>query len=304
MPLTDLTNKTLIVIGGPTASGKTELSIKLAETFQTEIISADSRQCYIELNIGTAKPDSGQLQRVPHHFIDSHSIFSGFSAGAFAEQALEKLNAIFLERDVAVAVGGTGLYLKSLIHGLDSFPETQPEFRNAAKELYNQGGTSELIRFLDLHDPEFLSKVDRQNPARMMRAVEIILQTGKPFSSFTLKNKHTVPWRVKAYVPDLDRKILYARINRRVDQMMDYGLLYEVRSLDKFRPLTTLNTVGYTELFSYLDGKSTLEEAVDKIKQHTRNYAKRQITWFKNQGDFKFAPADEILADINSFLAS
>ncbi|MBL7924551.1 MAG: tRNA (adenosine(37)-N6)-dimethylallyltransferase MiaA [Bacteroidia bacterium] len=280
----------LIIIGGPTASGKSALAMQLAEHYSTEIISADSRQCYRELNIGTAKPDPADLNKIKHHFVHSHSIHEPFNAGIFAEEAKRLLQTLFGRYEVVIVVGGTGLYLKALTEGLDDFPAIEEQNRNQVKEMYKREGLSGLTRYLTERDPDFLAQADALNPARLMRAAEIILQSGMPFSSFTRRKKSAFPWDTIKMVPDWDRNTLYSKINARVDQMMEAGLLDEVKTLFPYRSLKPLQTVGYSELFDHLEGKYDLQTAIQRIKQHSRNYAKRQITWFKNQDQYLFLP--------------
>lgn len=280
----------LVVIAGATASGKSELAVEIAEYFQTEIISADSRQCYLELSIGTAKPEPALLRRIPHHFINSHSIHSPLHAGDFAAQGRMILDRIFSTRRVAVVAGGTGLYIDALIQGIDHFPTIEAHVREEATRMIREGGTEAACEFLAEKDPDHLKNVDRANPARLRRAIEVILQSGLPYSSFLNKERGLPDFSTLLFVPEFERTGLYERINARVDRMMEAGLLDEVIRLAPFRDHQALQTVGYSELFDYLDKKTDLQTAVSLIKQHTRNYAKRQLTWFRNKGDFRFIP--------------
>lgn len=281
-------NATLIVIGGPTASGKSALALDFARYLGTEIISADSRQCFREMSIGTAKPPSEDLMAIKHHFVNSHSIHDHFSAGIFAQEAKEVLKKLFLKNNYVVVAGGTGLYIRALTHGLDDLPTVDPETRERVKKIFQEQGIQSLVEIIREKDPAYLEKVDINNPSRLMRAVEILLQTGDKYSTLLGMAKKELPYKVVKFVLLPERHSLYNTINIRVDQMMEMGLLEEVKSVYPYKSLTTLHTVGYSELFDYLDGKTTLAYAIDKIKQHSRNYAKRQITWFKNQGDYFF----------------
>jgi tRNA dimethylallyltransferase len=296
----------LIVIAGPTASGKSELAVELAEHFQTEIISADSRQCYREMSIGTAKPGADLLDRVPHHFISSHSIEVPLHAGEFATEGRKLLHRIFSTTSVAILTGGTGMYIEALIHGMDVFPSIEKSSRDQASAMLKEGGVKEACAFLSEKDPEYLKMVDRSNPARLRRAIEVIIQSGKPFSSFLNKSKAAPEFTTLMYVPEFERTQLYDRINRRVDAMMQAGLLQEVNELVPYKAHQALQTVGYKELFQYLDGSVDLVTAVELIKQHTRNYAKRQLTWFRNKGDYRFIPYENalkiIIGDVSAIL--
>lgn len=279
---------TLIVIGGPTASGKSSLAMNFARHLKTEIISADSRQCFKEMTIGTAKPPREDLEEIKHHFVNSHSIHDHFSAGIFAQESQKILEELFKRNEYVVVAGGTGLYIRALTDGLDDIPNVDENTREHVKTIYREKGIEALVEIIQEKDPVFLKMVDTQNPSRLMRAAEILLQTNEKYSTLLGKIKKVLPYKVVKLVISPDRIRLYKNIDQRVDQMMKMGLLEEVKSLFPFKKLTTLHTVGYTELFEYLEGKSTLEYAVDKIKQHSRNYAKRQITWFKNQGEYNF----------------
>jgi tRNA dimethylallyltransferase len=280
----------LIVIAGPTASGKSELAVEIAEHYQTEILSADSRQCYRELNIGTAKPTVDLLRRAPHHFINSHSIEVPIHAGEFASEGRRILDRIFSTKQVAVVAGGTGLYIEALTKGIDPFPTIEPGIRDRASSLVFENGVEEACRFLAVQDPDYLNSVDRSNPARLRRAIEVILQTGLPYSSFLNKGKSNLELNILMFVPEIERSVLYDRINQRVDRMINDGLIEEVKGLLPFRHYQTLQTVGYSEVFQHLQGKIDQQTAIELIKQHTRNYAKRQLTWFRNKGDFRFIP--------------
>lgn len=294
--------KYLIVVGGATASGKTAFAVQLAQHFNTEVISCDSRQFFREMSIGTAKPTAEEMQEITHHFIDSHRIFDDYSVGDFEREALDLLDNLYQKYDILIAVGGSGLYIKALCEGLDHFPEVPEEVRAKVRQLYEREGLEALQAAVQTADPAYFAEVDHQNPHRLLRALEVAWASGKPFSSF--RKSET---RVRNFTPiyiqmDWPRAKLYDRINRRVDQMMENGLLDEVKTLYPHRHLTALQTVGYRELFDYLDGKMTLEEAVDKIKQHSRNFAKRQLTWWRRDGFWKaFHPSEvnDAIAFIN-----
>ncbi len=292
-------SKYLIVIGGATATGKTALAIRLAQHFGTEILSADSRQFYREMSIGTAKPSAAELQAAPHHFIDSLSVTEDFSVGDFERGALEMLDRIFQHHDVAILVGGSGLFLQAVCEGLDHFPEVPAETKKKVSEMMDSGGLELLQTELQRLDPVYFASVDRQNPARLRRALEVCYASGLPYSSFLGKGKNERPFIPIYLLLDLPRAELYARIEERVDWMIATGLENEARALLPFRHLTALRTVGYEEFFEYFDGMISLPEAIDKIKQHSRNYAKRQATWFRKHGEWKaFRPEEweEILA--------
>ncbi|MBK8145022.1 MAG: tRNA (adenosine(37)-N6)-dimethylallyltransferase MiaA [Bacteroidetes bacterium] len=284
--------KTLIVIGGATASGKTAVSIQLAKHFHTEILSADSRQCYRELNIGVAKPTQQQLQEVPHHFINSHSIEEDVSAGVYERYGLEILRGIFEKNDYAICVGGTGLYIKALCEGIDEMPAVNRVIEQEILTHYETLGLEWLQNEVKQSDKAFFESSENMNPNRLLRALIFIRSTGQSIRSF---RKHTGKRRnfaIQYFAIDLPREDLYEKINTRVDEMMTAGLLEEVVSLVGQKHLRALQTVGYAELFAHLQGTYTLAEAVSKIKQHTRNYAKRQITWFRHQSDFQLIAPD------------
>lgn len=274
---------TLIVIGGPTASGKTALAIEKALEYKTEIISFDSRQFYKEMSIGTAKPTDRELSQVKHHFIDNISIEEEWNAGIYERKAIEKLNELFLKNEYVVAVGGSGLYLNALLYGFDELPDKDENLRKELQEELEEKGIESLQGKIKILDPVYFEKGEIKNPHRLMRAIEVSTITGKPYSS--LKKSGTIErnFDYKIYGIHHERDVLYQRINLRVDQMIKDGLVDEVKSLLPYRNHNALQTVGYKEIFEYLDGKSTLEEAIEKVKQNTRRYAKRQITWFKNQ---------------------
>lgn len=281
-------NKTVIVVAGPTAVGKTAEAIHLAKSLHTEIISADSRQCYKELNIGVARPSADELAEVKHYFIANHSIHDNITAGSFAREAKQYLEAIFKTRDMAVVCGGTGLYIKALIEGLDEIPTIPTEIREEVIQLFETKGLEGLRNTLLEKDPSFKEHGDTTNPNRMMRALEVVLHTGIPLHQYHIQAENrgiNSIYNIEYKIISLPREVLYQRINERVDKMMAQGLEEEARTVYPFKELTALQTVGYKELFDYFDGVCSREDAVEKIKQHTRNYAKRQITWFKRYAD-------------------
>ncbi|WP_158796845.1 tRNA (adenosine(37)-N6)-dimethylallyltransferase MiaA [Pedobacter sp. L105] len=281
-------NKTLIVIAGPTAIGKTALAITLARHFSTEIISADSRQFFKEMSIGTAKPSADELAMAKHHFIDSHSINTLFSTGDFEKQALEVLAEIFSRHDVAIMAGGSGLYLDAVTKGLDQLPDTDMQIREELNLLFEKKGIEPIREKLAEADPEYYAKVDQSNPQRMIRGLEFFLSTGKKVSSFLTNSKKERPFDIIKIGLNIERPLLYERINHRVDLMLANGLLEEVKALEPYKDLNALKTVGYAELFDYLDGLISYEMAVDKIKQNTRRFAKRQLTWFRRDDQIKW----------------
>lgn len=276
-----MANKTLIVIAGPTAIGKTALAITLAQHFSTEIISADSRQFFKEMSIGTAKPSPDELATAKHHFIDSHSIHTFFSTGDFEKQALALLEELFSKNDLVIMVGGSGLYLDAVTKGLDELPDTDMAIRNELNLLFETEGLGPIQLKLAEVDPEYYAKADQSNPQRLIRGLEFFLSTGKKVSSFLTNSKKERPFNIVKIGLNTDRALLYERINHRVDLMLQGGLLEEVKSLEAYKDLNALKTVGYAELFDYLDGNLSYEQAVDKIKQNTRRFAKRQLTWFR-----------------------
>jgi tRNA dimethylallyltransferase len=273
--------KTCIIISGPTAVGKTNLSVHIASAFSTEIISADSRQCYKELNIGVAKPDPAALSAVKHHFIDSHTIHQSLNAADFEAYALNTVKSIFDKNDVAVLVGGTGLYIKAFTSGMDAVPEVPVEIREEIINTYKERGLSWLSSKLLQHDPLFADTGEMQNPQRMMRALEVALATGKSIRSFQQQVKKTRPFRIINIGLEWPRPILYDRINQRVDEMITNGLEGETHELLPYRHLQALQTVGYKEWFEGWEEGCSREMIIEKIKQNTRHYAKRQLTWFK-----------------------
>lgn len=282
--MTPSSNKHVIVIAGPTASGKTALSLDLATHLNAEIFSADARQFYRGMNIGTAKPTAEELSLVKHHFINTHEVTEEYSAGQYALDLNESMKAYFKEKDIAILIGGSGFYIKAAIEGLDDLPGISQEIRSYYNTLFENEGIKALQASLLKLDPDYYHKVDTNNRQRVQRALEAIEMVGLPFSAQQKGEKTTMPWSVKRFWINLDREKLYERINQRVDKMVMAGLVNEVKSLLPYRNHNALQTVGYKEIFDYLDGTCSYETAIEKIKQHTRNYAKRQVTWFKNQG--------------------
>ena len=297
--------KTLLVIAGPTAVGKTAVAIDVAERFDTSIISADSRQCYREMCIGTAKPSAEELARVQHYFVDSFSVRDEVTAARFETLALGYLDEIFSRADVAVCCGGTGLYIRALCEGLDEMPRVDAAIARGVEEGYGSGGIAWLQSRVQEEDPVFFAEGEWQNPARLMRALSFVRATGQSILRFRSGAKKPRPFRIVKVGLELPRPVLYDRINRRVDGMMAAGLLEEALSLYPLRHLRPLQTVGYAELFEHFDGKRSPEEAVEKIKQHTRNYAKRQATWFRKEEGMVWmdAAADDIAERIGHLCA-
>lgn len=295
--------KTLIVIVGPTAIGKTAMAIKVANEFNTEILSADSRQFYQEMEIGTAKPDMGELNAAKHHFINSHSVNQLFSTGDFEIEALKTINQVFKDHDLAILVGGSGLYVNAVVNGLDEMPEIDLNIREKLNKQFEEEGLRSIQKQLEIYDPEYFEKVDQQNPQRMIRGLEVFLSTGKKLSSMLSATKKQRPFNIIKIGLNTDRAKLYEQINNRVDQMMKLGLLEEVKSLLPYKHNNALNTVGYSELFDFLDHKIPFQEAVSAIKQNTRRFAKRQLTWFRRDDEINwFEPdqTDQIIAFIKS----
>ncbi len=277
-----LSKPLLIVILGPTASGKTALSIAMAHHFQTEVISADSRQIYREMRIGTARPEPKELNGIRHHLLGTQSIHHPITAGDFARQSLTILENIYRTKQTAILTGGTFLYVKALCEGLNEFPEVPEQIRKKVNAIHQKEGLEPLNRILKEKDPVYYATVDRSNPHRVMRAVSVILASDKPFSSYFEPMQYDPPFKPVYLVINISRETLYHQIDTRVESMMKNGLLEEAKALYPFRDLKPLHTVGYQELFAYFDGQCTLNEAVEKIKQHSRNYAKRQLTWLRN----------------------
>ena len=286
--------KTLITIVGPTAVGKTALGIQMANHFDTEIVSADSRQFYKEINIGTAKPSLDELAQAKHYFVNSHSINQLFSIGDFETEALKTLADIFERKNVAILIGGSGMYVNALLNGLDEMPKIDLSVRERLNSQLNEEGIKSIKTELQKVDPIYFFEVDQNNPQRMIRGLEVFHSTGQRLSALRSKTKKPRNFNVIKIGLNTDRKKLYEKINDRVDIMIADGLLEEVISLKEFRNLNALKTVGYNELFEHLDGKISLRQAIDAIKQNTRRFAKRQLTWFRKDEDINwFEPTDE-----------
>jgi len=280
-----MTNKNLIYIAGATGVGKTELSIDLAKKLKTEIISCDSRQFYKELGIGTCPPTKYQLKEVKHHFIHHKSIHDRYNVGLYEKDAINKINNLFKDKEHLVLVGGSGLYADSVIFGIDEFPEIPVAIRDEITIIYNDKGINYLQKELKKLDREYYESVDIKNHSRIIRALEIIKHTGDKFSSLRKDIKKIRNFKTQVILLECPREILYNRINSRVDTMISNGLEEEAFNLKKYSKLNTLNTVGYKEFFNYFENKLSYNEAIEKIKQNTRNYAKRQITWNKKYYD-------------------
>ena len=286
--------KNLLVIIGPTGVGKTELSLRIAENFGTEIVSADSRQLYANLKIGTAAPTPEELQRGPHHFIGTLQLTDYYSAAQYEEDALKLLDRLFQTKDVVILTGGSMMYVDAVCKGIDDIPTVDEETRKTLLERYEKEGLEQLCAELKLLDPDYYKIVDLKNHKRVIHALEICYMTGKTYTSFRTQEKKTRPFRMIKIGLTRDREELYARINQRVDIMMEQGLLDEVKQVYPYRQLNSLNTVGYKELFNYLDGEWALPFAIDKIKQNSRIYSRKQMTWFKRDEEIRwFHPNQE-----------
>ena len=291
--------KYLIVIVGPTAIGKTSLSIKLAKHYGCEIISADSRQFFKEMEIGTAKPSAEELAIAPHHFINSRSIFDAYSVGDFERDALAFLEKFYQDNDIAILVGGSGLYIRALCEGLDKFPPVSEEIKQQVMVDFDNKGLDFLQAELKEADPVYYKEVDLNNAHRVIRAISVCRASGQPFSSFRKKETDTRPFTPIYILTEVERQALYAKINRRVDLMVETGLIEEARNLYQHKALTSLQTVGYQEFFDCFDGKITQEEAIELVKRNSRRYAKRQMTWYRKDAHWQgFSPenVEEIVA--------
>jgi len=299
-----LPSKTLITIVGPTGIGKTRLSIALAQALGCEIISCDSRQFYKEMRIGTAVPSHEELTLVKHHFIQNRSISEDYSVGQFEKDALLLLNDLFIQYDYVVMVGGSGLYVQAVLEGLDAFPDVSPQIRNELKQELELNGLEHLQEKLKQLDPETYDQIDLSNPHRVIRALEICMETGEKYASFKAKPKEPRPFQSILIGLDAPRKEIYKRIELRVDAMLEEGLLEEAKLLFPQRHLNALQTVGYRELFDYMEGKTTLDFALSEIKKNSRRYAKRQNTWFKRNPEIQWfdyqTELSEILKSIHS----
>lgn len=286
--------KTVYFVVGPTAVGKTDFAIQLAKYLDTEIISADSRQFFCEMNIGTASPSKEELSQVKHHFIANLSIQQNYNVSEFEQDALALLEHLFQSKDAVVVVGGSGLYLDALAYGIDDLPDASVETRMDLKRLYDHEGIEALQNQLEKLDPDFYAQVDKQNPKRLLRALEVCLTTGKPYSELRMGQKKERDFKIRWIGLEQERSVLNKRINQRVDMMLEAGLLEEVKRLYPYKELNSLNTVGYKEFFTWLDGEETYEWALEKVKTNSRRYAKRQMTWFRKNEDIRWFKVDEL----------
>ena len=292
-------NKLLISVVGPTGIGKTKLAIEIAQHLGTEIISCDARQFFKEMPVGTAMPDAEELSAAPHHFIANLSIQDEYSIGKYEKDALAKLEELFQKYDTVVMVGGSGMYERAVIEGLDKLPEANPENIKKLEELLQTEGIIKLQNLLQEADPAYFEKADIENPRRLVRALDIYWQTGKPYSEFLNQGKLKRNFSVIRIGIEASREVLYERINKRVDIMMEKGLPEEAKALFPFREKTALQTVGYTELFKYMDGEWTLDFAVEEIKKNSRRYAKRQLTWYRKAEDIQYLQLGYSEEDLN-----
>lgn len=288
MQIENSPQKTVIIISGPTGSGKTAAAIQLALHYKTEIISADSRQCYKELNIGVARPSIRELATVPHHFIASHSIYEKVDAVVFEQYALQKANELFQQHDTIIMAGGTGLYIKAFCEGMDEIPEINEDIRKEIVNEYQRNGMKWLQKQIEEKDPAFYKAGEIQNPQRMMRALEVIESTGYSILHFRKGKKEKRNFNIIKIALELPKEDLHRNINTRVDKMIEAGLVNEVKSLLPYRNINALQTVGYTEIFDFLGNKISLEQAIEKIKINTRQYAKRQMTWFRKDKEIQW----------------
>ena len=288
-----MSTKTLVVVVGATGSGKTDLSLRLATHFAAPILSTDSRQVYRGIPIGTAQPTAEQLATAEHHFIASHALDDNFNCGEYEVQALARLEELFQKHNTVVAVGGSGLYIQALCEGMDDLPQADEELRQRLAERLQNEGIESLAAELQRLDPVYYEQVDRCNPSRVLRAVEVCLQTGKPYSSLRTGERRKRDFNIVKVGIDWERATLYDRINRRVDMMIDEGLEAEALAVYPLRHLNSLQTVGYREMFDYFDGKITREEAIELIKRNSRRYAKRQMTWFRRDPEIRWFSNEE-----------
>ncbi len=285
-----MTRRHLIVLVGPTAVGKTQWAIRLAKHFNSEIVSADSRQVYKEMAIGTAVPTEKELLQVPHHLIQHRSIKDPYSVGDFVKETKAILEELFQQHEIVIMAGGSGLYIQALLFGLDEFPEIDPQIREDLNSVLKSKGLRELQLMLQKEDPDYYEKVDLENPQRVIRALEVCLGTNKPYSSYLGKKDVQHNFDFSLIGLEMDRELLYSRINKRVDEMMAEGLLNEVKGLEVYKHLNSLQTVGYKELFKYLDDQCSLEAAIEEMKKNTRRFAKRQGTWFRKMPGIIWLP--------------
>lgn len=290
--------KTLISVIGPTAIGKTSLAIRLAQHYKTEIISADSRQFFKEMKIGTAVPLEQELESAKHHFIQHKSIHEAFSVGDFEKDGLNLLETLFQEKDFVILVGGSGLYVDAITKGLDKFPEIDPTVRQNLNKQLAKEGISSLQKLLQQLDADYYKKVDLENPHRLIRALEVCVGSGQPYSSFLNKEKPSRPFDIISVGLTAERELIYDRINKRVAIMFESGLVEEAKTLHAFKHLNALQTVGYKELFAYFEDVYNIEQAKEEIKKNTRRFAKRQLTWFKKNKEIIWVNYDETLENI------
>ena len=285
--------KYLVVLTGPTGIGKTNVGIKIAQHFNTEIVSSDSRQIFKELNIGTAVPEKSELEAVPHHFIQTHSIKENYNASKYEQEALKLLSRLFNKKNLILLVGGSMLYIDAVCKGIDEMPDADPEIRKALNIQFEKEGLEGLRMQLKKLDPGYYAKVDLRNPNRIIHALEICLTSGKTYSSFRSNTKIERPFSIIKVALNCERNILHQRINKRVDEMVEAGLEIEAKALYPQKHLNALNTVGYREWFDYFDGNISKEKAIELIKRNTRRYARKQITWFKKDTDVNWFEPNE-----------
>ena len=298
-----MTNKKLIYITGPTGIGKTDFSIKIAKKLKTEIISCDSRQFYKELKVGTSPPSKKQLETIKHHFIHHKSIHDDYNVGKFEKDGISLIHSLFLNYDNLILVGGSGLYADSILYGIDEFPAIPIDIKKIINKKYIKNGIEYLQEKLKKLDPEYYDKVDKNNSRRLIRAIEVIETSGKSYTSFRKANNKERTFSKEIIILNCDRQILYSKIDNRVDLMIKNGLENEAYLLKEFKNLNTLNTVGYKEFINYFENKISYKEAIEKIKQNTRNFAKRQITWNKKYSDAKKIDINEnVTPNINKIL--
>lgn len=293
-----MNDRILIVIAGPTASGKTAAAIELAKKLKTEIVNADSRQFYKEMSIGTAVPSLKELLEIKHHFIQNISIFDNYDVAAYEKDALLVLNRLFINHRKVILTGGSGLFIDAVCHGIDDMPAIDQGIRERIQVLYQEQGLERLQQEVKRLDPEYWAVVDQKNPRRLQRALEVCYQTGNTFTSFRTRSLVKRDFQIVKYALLWDKQELYNRINQRVEMMLSQGLVDEARSLYPHRNLNALNTVGYKELFDYFDGKCSLMEAVEQIKLNTRHYAKRQMTWLRKDSSYQWVTPDDFLHSI------
>ena len=287
--------KTLVVIAGPTASGKTAFAIKVAEALNTVILSADSRQFYKEMSIGTAAPTEDELSQAKHYFVHHISIEDKYDVADYEHDAIQLLDELFKTHDAVVMTGGSGLFIDAVCNGIDAMPDVEPKIREKVEKLYHDEGLLGMQEVLKLLDPDYYAIVDQQNPRRLQRALEVCLQTGQPYTTFRTNSVAKRDFKIEKYALLRDKQELYNRINIRVEQMLAEGLVEEARGLYPYRHMNALNTVGYKELFAYFDGKCNLSEAVEQIKLNTRHYAKRQMTWLRKNNEYQWIVKSEEL---------